>query len=907
MNSNPPIDWPAIKAVFEQALDLPAAQRAAFIAAATLNDAARAEVHSLLQNHAAATDRFGFLDAPGGSPPTNPAAQIGERFGAWEITAPIGSGGMGEVFEARRADGSYEGLAAIKLLRHGAAGNSADVLQRFAQERQALARLNHPHIATLFDAGISPQGAPYFVMEHVQGVPIDAAAASRTLEGRVELFLQLADAVAHAHRNLLVHRDLKPGNVLVTAEGQVKLLDFGVAKALDPLEGAHPDTTLGSVRPYTPNYASPEQVRGEAVGTATDIYSLGVLLHQMLTGVRPTGRGATTPAEAARGVLEEQPARPSGLGRDVVADPQWPATRKRLEGDLDNIVLKALEKTVERRYDSVDAMARDLRAWRSGHPVSAHAPDALYLATKFVRRHRLPVAAAAVAVLALVGGLGAASWQAQQARIARDEAQARLADIRGITRDLVFRFGDAVSYLPGGMKVKEDLLQDVLRNLDRLARSSDRDPDLLADVASTYARLAELQGNDQSLSLGKPDAARINADKAIALAAGLLPTRRTDWRLANWISNAHVIRSKVFRGENKPTEGLKELEIAAAMLAAVDLTNADDLGRATVISQHGNVVLTEAQLLDQLAVQKLGSPEASLRKYDEAEAVFRPLAAQRAMLDRIDLTGRPEEPKSYAQTLNNLCVVVGGRSRINLRLERLDQSASEAEAALALAHASVAYDPLTSLWKDGLATAANQLSAVRLRRGEYALALPAAQLATQTGTALAREEGPQSKWARQLHQVGPPLGRALAGTGQHAQALVVFDDTIAGFTRANALPTNNDAARANASRMIAWMQVQRARSLAALGRPETALPQAREASAALLRLSSAADASRELQLNSGEAQALLAELDAPARARHLQGALQKYLAADGMQALAGANAEALRGLRQAAGALAPER
>ena len=489
-------------------------------------------MHTLLQNHAAATGRPGFLDAPGAAPHTNPAAQTGERFGAWEITAAVGSGGMGEVFEARRADGACEGRAAIKLLHHGAGGSSAEVLQRFAQERQALARLSHPNIATLFDAGISPHGAPYFVMECVQGVSLDAAARPLTIEARVELFLQLADAVAHAHRKLLVHRDLKPGNVLDNAEGQVKLLDFGVANALDPLAGANPDATLGGVRPYTPNYASPEQVRGDAVGTSTDIYSLGVLLRQMLTDVRLTGRCATTLAEAVRGVLEEHPTRPSGLPASVVADPQWLVTRKRLEGDLDNIVLKALEKTVERRYESLVALARDLRAWRSGHPVSAHAPDALYLAAKFVRRHKVPVAAAALATLALVAGISAASWHAQQARIARDEAKARLADIRNITRALVFRIGDAVSYLPGGMKVKEEPLQDVLRNLDRLAQSTDRDPDLLADVANTDARLAELQGNDQSLSLGKPDAARTNADKAIALATELLPTRRTDWRLA---------------------------------------------------------------------------------------------------------------------------------------------------------------------------------------------------------------------------------------------------------------------------------------------------------------------------------------------------------------------------------------
>ena len=360
-----------------------------------------------------------------------------------------------------------------------------------------------------------------------------------------------------------------------------------------------------------------------------------------------------------------------------------------------------------------------------------------------------------------------------------------------------------------------------------------------------------------------------------------------------------MIRSKAYRGENKPAEGLKDLG-AAALLAAVDLTHADDLGRASVISQHGNVILTEAQLLDQLAVQKLGSPEASLRKFDEAEAVFRPLEAQRAILDRIDLTGRPEEPKSYAQTLNNLCVVVGGRSRVQVRMEQLDLAASEADTALALAQAAVAHDPPTSLWRDALATAANQVSAVRLRRSEYALALPAAQLATFTGTALAREQGPQGKCALQLYQLGPPLGRALAGTGQHAQALPVFDASIAAFTRARGLPKSGTASRANAGRMIAWTQVQRARSMAALGRTGAALQQAREASDALTVMSAVAGASRELQFNGSEALALLGELDAPGRSLHRQAALAKYRLADDMQALAGANTEALRGLGLAA-------
>ena len=223
---------------------------------------------------------------------------------------------MGEVWLAERADGAYNGQAAIKVLRRGM--DSSQVLQRFAQEQQALARLQHPHIAQLIDASRTPDGLPFFVMQRVQGQPIDAACVGLPLPAGLALFLQLADAVSYAHRNLLVHRDLKPSNVLVTAQGQVKLLDFGIAKALDPLDAAGLDTVAGE-RPFTPLYASPEQVRGEPMGTATDIYSLGVLLYVMLTGVRPYGRQASSAREVARSVLEEAPTRPSALSPQA----QW--------------------------------------------------------------------------------------------------------------------------------------------------------------------------------------------------------------------------------------------------------------------------------------------------------------------------------------------------------------------------------------------------------------------------------------------------------------------------------------------------------------------------------------------------------------------------------------------------------
>jgi hypothetical protein len=268
MPNKPPLSpqsWALAKHLYEQASPLNASEREAFIAAAEVDESVRSEVRSLLAfdleqdaghtKAAALLDQVASLALPDGSD------RIGDRLGPWQIVRPLGAGGMGDVFEATRADGNYIGRAALKILKRGL--DSAAILQRFSLERQALARLNHPHIATLLDAGLSADGLPYFVMEYVDGRPIDEASTGLPIEQRLAFFLQLADAVAYAHKNLVVHRDLKPGNVLVTLQGQVKLLDFGIAKALDPLEaapGSPRDTTMGTQRPFTPQYASPEQV-----------------------------------------------------------------------------------------------------------------------------------------------------------------------------------------------------------------------------------------------------------------------------------------------------------------------------------------------------------------------------------------------------------------------------------------------------------------------------------------------------------------------------------------------------------------------------------------------------------------------------------------------------------------------
>lgn len=314
-----------------------------------------------------------------------PPLCAGQRLGAWLIDGLVDRGGRGEVWSAHRAAGAYLGRAAIKALRTGL--DSRRGLARFGQEQQALAQLNPPHAAHLLDAGRTSDGQPCFVMEAADGLPIDRPCSGRGIDRRLAVFLHLAHAVAHAvvhavahaHRQLRVHRDLKPGVLLVADDGGVKLQDFGFAKAIDPLDGSDGRHTVASDRPFTPHCASPEPVRGEPVGTATDIYRLGVLRHVMLTGTRPDGRPASTALEAARCVLHDEPTRPSALSPGLVADPLWLAHRKRRLGDLDNSRQKALDKRSAHRLPSVDALATDVQAHLAGYPVSARPPGAARL------------------------------------------------------------------------------------------------------------------------------------------------------------------------------------------------------------------------------------------------------------------------------------------------------------------------------------------------------------------------------------------------------------------------------------------------------------------------------------------------------------------------------------------------
>jgi serine/threonine-protein kinase len=341
--------------------------------------------------------------------------RVGETIGVWRLVRVLGQGGMGEVFLAERADGQFAQTAALKLVRRGREHDPL-LIRRFLEERRILATLAHPKVARLLDGGVTDAGLPWFAMEYVPGRPLDRYADEHQLDvpARLALMEQVLGAVAYAHQNLLVHRDLKPGNIFVTDDGDVKLLDFGIAKLLGDQTASDPEVTLAYGRIMTPEYASPEQVRGERVTAATDIYSLGAVMYQLLTGQRAHRFEKFTAAEIERVVCSTDPEAPSHAVR-ALRTPERP--RPALASDLDTIVLKALQKDPARRYASAEAMLEDLRRFRTGRPLLARPDSFRYRAGKFVGRHRVAVAGALIVMLALIAGVASTMWQAREARL----------------------------------------------------------------------------------------------------------------------------------------------------------------------------------------------------------------------------------------------------------------------------------------------------------------------------------------------------------------------------------------------------------------------------------------------------------------------------------------------------------
>ncbi|TWB46311.1 serine/threonine-protein kinase [Nitrospirillum viridazoti] len=494
-------NWPHIEAALDQLLDLPTSSRSAALLRLAGDDAiVLAELRTLL---AQAERDETWLDRPAGlgpvdgiAPPPFHGLSPGQRIGAYRVIAPIGRGGMGDVYRAERADGHFEQQVALKLIRREA----VEHIDRFQAERQILARLDHPAITRILDGGLH-DGQPYMVMELVEGQSITAWCRDRGmgLDGRLTLFLAVCDAVAYAHRNLIVHRDLKPGNVLVTPEGQVKLLDFGIAKRIVTGDGGAPETLLA---PLTPGYAAPEQLLGGPVSTATDAYALGMLLYELLAGARPWTLEGMPLALAVRAALQEVPPPLSQFAARSDGAPPVPV--KELTGDLDAIVAKALRKEPSQRYQTVDDLIRDVQRMRQGWPVSARAGSRLYVMGRFAKRHRLPIAAAGLLTLAILGGLGGVTWQYLRAQRQATRAETIKAFVvslyagrdPGFPKDRQRRDVTAEKLLDLGVgRIEREFAQDPELALELYGITSDlytalSDPERTAQMVEKRAALA---------------------------------------------------------------------------------------------------------------------------------------------------------------------------------------------------------------------------------------------------------------------------------------------------------------------------------------------------------------------------------------------------------------------------------
>ncbi|MEO8504560.1 MAG: serine/threonine-protein kinase [Acidobacteriota bacterium] len=563
-----------------------------------------------------------------------------ERVGAWRLEAEIGRGGMGSVFRGHRDDGAFAQTVAVKLVRSELA--SEVLRRRFLAERRILAGLVHPNIAHLIDGGATAEGVPYLVLEYVAGEPIDRYCDQRALPvaERLRLFVAVCGAVHFAHQQLVLHRDLKAANVLVDGAGHPKLLDFGIAKLLEPTAAQDDWTALGLARPLTPEWASPEQLRGEPLSTASDVYSLGILLHVLLTGRRPHRFGAQSrDAFAAEIVAQGGRLR---LGATEAAATPPGVNGKSLRGDLHRILERALAPEAARRYGSAAELAGDLERHLAGLPVAAHPPSARYRLGKFLRRHRAGAVAATVAALSLAAAAVVSLHQARIAERERGRAERRFTDVRRLANVALFDIHDALEKVAGTMPARRLLVDQALRYLDDLAREAGSDAALLAELAAAYERVGTIQGMPGWSSEGRTGDALTSFERALeierrsqALAdrdAGAPVDNSAEARLLTRIGSIRAARGDAHAALTDHRAALALLEHRVANLPA-----GGESGTAT------RLALAQTQVAVGDDVWWLGDIAGSTRWYKDALATAHAAAAADPSTAAIRQTGVAEQ------------------------------------------------------------------------------------------------------------------------------------------------------------------------------------------------------------------------------------------------------------------------
>jgi eukaryotic-like serine/threonine-protein kinase len=649
-----PARWDRVKKIVADALERDRETRAGFLEAACGGDAdLRAEVETLLR-----------VDDPGSGFLELDAAP--EQIGPYRIVREIGRGGMGTVYLGERADGQFEQRAAIKVIKRGM--DTDAVLRRFYGERQILARLQHPNITRLFDGGMH-DGRPYFVMEYLEGEPIAAYCRRRGLgiEQRVRLFLAVCAAVEYAHRNLVLHRDLKAGNILVTADGAPKLLDFGIAKVLD---AETPGDTTAAWRPLTPQAASPEQYRGEPLTTASDVYALGLLLFELLADRPPYELAGLTPVEMGR-VICERPAPPL----------------KSADSDLDNIAARALEKDRALRYQGAAELGDDLRRWLAGMPVEARPASALYRARKFAGRNRKALAVAAVVLVAISAAVGDAVLQGRRAK-------RRFEDLRQLAGAFLFEFYDAIENLPGATPARELVMRRGIQYLDGLSREASNDTGLKRELAAGYLRIGSAQGLYYDSNLGKRGAARESFSKAVALLEDV--------------------------ARRQPSDAAVRAELGKALLAMATTHQGQDYSQSQVYEQRVIGLLEGAAKRGPLTVEEqkvLGSAynglaETWLTQQKDAEAVTARLRSVEILESVLKTAPDDETRRLLAQSQKRLAYIY------LVRLHDPAKAVGPLRAAMAIDEGLVARHPESATAKLDLARDRSYFASMLERRGD---------------------------------------------------------------------------------------------------------------------------------------------------------------------------------------------
>ena len=584
-----------------------------------------------------------------------------ERIGPYRVISELGRGGMGVVYLAVRDTDQFKTRVALKLIKRGM--DSEEILRRFSIERQVLSALNHPNIARLIDASTTEDGRPYFVMEYIEGKPIDRHCDDEKMnvQERLALFRQVCSGVQHAHQNLIVHRDIKPGNILVNAQGVPKLMDFGIAKVLNPqLAAVIGDPTELGYRVMTTEYASPEQVRGDPIGTSSDIYSLGVVLYELLTGRRPYRFRTRLEEEIKRVVCDSEPARPStavtqqesfvtSAGETRVVDPTELARkreglpeklRRRLAGDVDNIVLMAMRKEARRRYASADQMAEDIKRHLDGMPVIASPDRPFYKFSKFLRRNRVAAGSLAAVLVALAGGLGVATYQYAQAESARavavernEQLDAAIGWIDDGLSKVFTAYDTEVSKLEGGIKARQVLVKGFNDHLNAMPeRVRDADP-AKRHTARVRSRLGDLLGGLRSPTENQPDQALKEYDESLRIRKELAERPGASLDERHDYAVAMIRRADALNKLNRLDDARTQSEQAISILEDISKDSKAPIGArrqlAASVTQRGQILLDQAK------------PAEAMPHFERARALYEGILAE---------TPKPEKPENTEQS-----------------------------------------------------------------------------------------------------------------------------------------------------------------------------------------------------------------------------------------------------------------